>query len=183
MKFTPTQIGDVVIVEPAVFTDQRGYFFESWHAEKFAQAGFRAHFVQDNHSLSEMGTLRGLHYQLPPKAQGKLVRVVRGTVFDVAVDLRRSSKTFGKWVGLPLSAESRRSVWIPPGFAHGFYVTTPQAEVIYKCTEVYSPAEERVLRWDDPEVGIEWPLLEGREPLLSEKDGAGSSLSEADCFP
>jgi len=183
MKVAPTEIADVVSIEPEVFTDQRGFFFESWHAEKFAQEGITARFVQDNHSMSEMGTLRGLHYQVPPKAQGKLVRVIRGTVFDVAVDLRRSSPTFGKWVGLWLSAESKQSVWIPSGFAHGFYVTTPQAEVVYKSTDVYSPADERVIRWDDPDIGVEWPLLEGQEPLLSEKDAAGLKLAEADCFP
>jgi dTDP-4-dehydrorhamnose 3,5-epimerase len=183
MKLIPSEIAEVVIIEPEVFTDQRGFFFESWHAEKFAREGLAADFVQDNHSMSEMGTLRGLHYQVPPRAQGKLVRVVRGTVFDVAVDLRRSSPTFGKWVGLSLSAESKRSVWIPAGFAHGFYVMTPQAEVVYKCTEAYSPTEERVLRWDDPDLDIEWPLSEGQDPLLSEKDAAGLRLAEADCFP
>ncbi len=183
MKLIPSEIADVVSIEPEVFTNQRGFFFESWHAQKFAQEGFTASFVQDNHSMSEMGTLRGLHYQVPPKAQGKLVRVIRGTVFDVAVDLRRSSPTFGKWVGLWLSAESKQSVWIPSGFAHGFYVTTPQAEVVYKSTDVYSPADERVIRWDDPDIGVEWPLLEGQEPLLSEKDAAGLRLAEADCFP
>jgi len=183
MKVVPTEIADVVIIEPEVFTDQRGFFFETWHADKFAREGFTADFVQDNHSMSEMGALRGLHYQVPPRAQGKLVRVIRGSVFDVAVDLRRSSPTFGKWVGLWLSAESKHSLWIPVGFAHGFYVTTPQAEVVYKCTEVYSPAEERVLRWDDPDIGIDWPLLDGQDPLLSEKDAEGLRLAEADCFP
>ena len=183
MKFTPTEIADVVSIEPEVFTDQRGFFFESWHAEKFAREGLTAGFVQDNHSMSELGTLRGLHYQVPPRAQGKLVRVIHGTVFDVAVDLRRSSPTFGKWVGLWLSADSKHSIWIPSGFAHGFYVTTPQAEVVYKSADVYSPAEERVIRWDDPDIGIEWPLLDGRDPLLSEKDTAGVGLAEADCFP
>ena len=183
MKLVPTEIPDVVIIQPEVFTDQRGFFFESWHAEKFAREGLPGDFVQDNHSMSEMGTLRGLHYQVPPRAQGKLVRVVRGSVYDVAVDLRRSSPTFGKWVGLWLTAESKYSLWIPVGFAHGFYVTAPHAEVVYKCTEVYSPAEERTIRWDDPDIGIEWPLLKDQEPVLSEKDAAGLGLADADCFP
>lgn len=183
MRFIPTEIPDVVGIEPEVFTDQRGFFFESWHAEKFSREGLTAGFVQDNHSMSEMGVVRGLHYQVPPRAQGKLIRVIRGSVFDVAVDLRRSSPTFGRWVGLWLSAESKHSLWIPVGFAHGFYVATQQAEVVYKCTEVYSPLEERVIRWDDPDIGIDWPLPDGQEPLLSKKDAAGLRLAEADCFP
>ena len=183
MKLIPSEIAEVVIIEPEVFTDERGFFLEFWHSEKFAREGLAVDFVQDNYSMSQMGTLRGLHYQVPPRAQGKLVRVVRGSVFDVAVDLRRSSPTFGQWVGLWLSAESRQSLWIPIGFAHGFYVTTPQADVVYKCTDVYSRSDERVIRWDDPDIGIEWPLLEDQEPVLSDKDSAGLGLAEADCFP
>lgn len=183
MKLVPTEIPDVLIIQPEVFSDQRGFFFESWHAEKFARAGLADDFLQDNHSMSEMGTLRGLHYQVPPRAQGKLVRVVRGSIYDVAVDLRRSSPTFGQWAGLWLTAASRYSLWIPVGFAHGFYVTAPQAEVVYKCTAVHSPSEERVIRWDDPDLGIEWPLMKDQAPVVSEKDAAGLAFAEADCFP
>jgi len=182
MKFTPLAIPDVVLIEPQVFGDARGFFMETWQATRFAEAGIGATFVQDNHSGSSGGTLRGLHYQLV-QTQGKLVRVVAGEVFDVAVDLRRSSPTFGHWVGTALSAENKRLVWIPPGFAHGFYVTSDYAEFIYKCTDYYHPQSERTLLWNDPKVGVTWPIPAGSEPLLSAKDRAGLPLASAECFP
>ena len=182
MRFLPTTLRDVVLVEPRVHGDERGFFMETWHRERFAQAGIDCQFVQDNHSLSGRGTLRGLHYQLQ-NTQGKLVRVVAGEVFDVAVDVRRSSPDFGKWVGVTLSAANKRMLWVPPGFAHGFYVTSGQAEFLYKCTELYDPASERTLAWNDPEVGVQWPLVPGMEPLLSAKDLQGRLLAEADVFP
>lgn len=182
MRFTPTRIPEVILVEPEVHGDARGFFMETWHAARFAQAGIGAAFVQDNHSLSVQGTLRGLHYQLC-HPQGKLVRVVRGAVFDVAVDLRRRSPDFGRWVGLELSAENRRMLWIPPGFAHGFYVLSPEAEFVYKCTDYYAPECERTLRWDDPELAIDWPLRGGSAPIVSDKDAAGLRLCEAEVYP
>ncbi len=182
MRFLPTEIPDVVRVEPRVIEDDRGFFFESWNARAFERAGLQAAIVQDNHSKSSQGSLRGLHYQIP-HAQGKLVRVTQGTVFDVAVDLRRSSATFGLWVGTWLSAEDKGMLWIPPGFAHGFYVTSPTAEFIYKCTDFYSPEDERTLRWDDPDLGIEWPLIDGEPPTLSPKDAGGVLLRQAEHYP
>jgi len=182
VNVVPTGLAGVLIIEPRVFGDSRGFFLESWNERTFAQAGLPAHFVQDNHSLSGRGTLRGLHYQLQ-NTQGKLVRVVAGEVFDVAVDVRRSSPDFGKWVGVTLSAANKRMLWVPPGFAHGFYVTSEQAEFLYKCTEFYDPASERTLAWNDPEVGVQWPLVPGLEPLLSAKDLQGRQLTEADVFP
>lgn len=182
MKFTPLAIPDVVLIEPQVFGDARGFFMETWQAAKFAEAGIAANFVQDNHSRSSHGTLRGLHYQLL-QTQGKLVRVVAGEVFDVAVDVRRSSPTFGRWVGATLSAENKRLLWIPPGFAHGFYVTGECAEFVYKCTDYYHPQSERSLLWNDPQVGVDWPIPEGLTPLLSAKDRAGLPLASAECFP
>jgi dTDP-4-dehydrorhamnose 3,5-epimerase len=181
MKFVPTAIPDVVIVEPRVFGDERGFFLESWNEKTFAEAGLPLRFVQDNHSLSSRGTLRGLHYQLR-QTQGKLVRVVTGEVFDVAVDLRRSSPTFGRWVGVLLSADNKRMLWVPPGFAHGFYVTSERAEFLYKCTDLYDPGSERTLAWDDPQVGIQWPLVEGATTLLSAKDSQGKRLADAEVF-
>ena len=181
MRFTPTAIPDVVLVEPTVFGDARGFFMETWHAEKFAAAGIGAGFVQDNHSRSSQGILRGLHYQVA-RPQGKLLRVVVGEVFDVAVDLRRSSPTFGRWTGVTLSAANRLQLWIPPGFAHGFYVTGGHAEVVYKCTDLYSPADERTLAWDDPDVGVHWPLVGGAAPTLSPKDAAGAAFRDAPTF-
>lgn len=181
MKFIPTAIPDVVIVEPRVFGDERGFFLESWNEKTFADAGLALKFVQDNHSLSSRGTLRGLHYQMR-QTQGKLVRVVTGEVFDVAVDLRRSSPTFGRWVGVLLSAENKRMLWVPPGFAHGFYVTSERAEFLYKCTDLYDPGSERTLAWDDPQVGIQWPLVEGAPLLLSAKDSQGKRLADAEIF-
>ncbi len=181
MKFTPTEIPDVVIVEPRVFAEERGFFMETWQSEKFAAGGLDLSFVQDNHSKSRQGVLRGLHYQVK-HTQGKLVRAIAGEVFDVAVDLRRSSPHFGKWVGVTLSAENKRQLWVPPGFAHGFYVTSETAEFLYKCTDFYAPEHERSIRWDDAELGIDWPLVGGRAPLLSGKDAGGVSFAQADLF-
>lgn len=169
MKVMSTAIPDVLTIEPMVFGDDRGFFFESFNEQAFYQAtGLAIDFVQDNHSKSAKNVLRGLHYQLAPKAQGKLVRVVQGKVFDVAVDLRKSSKTFGKWVGEILSAENKKQLWIPPGFAHGFLTLSDYAEFLYKTSDYYSPEHERCIRWDDPEIGIEWPS--GVAPILSVKD-------------
>jgi dTDP-4-dehydrorhamnose 3,5-epimerase len=182
MKFIPTEIPDVVIIEPRVFGDARGFFLECWNEKVFADAGLPMKFVQDNHSLSGLGTLRGLHYQLN-QTQGKLVRVVTGEVFDVAVDMRRSSPTFGKWVGVTLSAENKRMLWVPQGFAHGFYVTSERAEFLYKCTDFYDPGSERTLAWDDPQVGVRWPLVPGLAPILSTKDAQGSRFAESEVFP
>lgn len=169
LKVTPTAIPGVLILEPRVFGDERGFFLESFNQKAFNEAtGLDVHFVQDNHSRSAKGVLRGLHYQLPPHAQGKLVRVVRGSVFDVAVDIRRDSPTFGKWVGVELSEENHRQLWIPAGLAHGFLVTSESADFLYKATDYYAPAAERSIRWDDPRVGVTWPL-DGC-PILSPKD-------------
>ena len=181
MRFLPTDIPEVLLIEPQVFGDSRGFFMETWHAAKFAAAGLDLHFVQDNHSKSVQGTLRGLHYQIE-KPQGKLVRVISGEVFDVAVDLRKNSPFFGRWIGDILSAENKKMLWVPPGFGHGFYVLSPEAEFVYKCTELYAPEHERCIRWDDPELGIVWPLL-AQLPLLSAKDLAGALLAEAELYP
>lgn len=181
MKLIPSDIPDVVIIEPRVFGDTRGFFFESWNEKAFADAGLPMKFVQDNHSLSAQGTLRGLHYQMQ-RTQGKLVRVTAGEVFDVAVDLRRSSRTFGKWAGVTLSAENKRMLWVPPGFAHGFYVTSERAEFLYKCTDFYDPASERTLAWDDPQLAISWPLVPGVATQLSAKDQIGKRMAEAEVF-
>jgi dTDP-4-dehydrorhamnose 3,5-epimerase len=181
LKAIPSAIPDVVVIEPAVFGDARGFFFESWNEKDFAKlAGRDVHFVQDNHSASGRGVLRGLHYQLL-QPQGKLVRVVAGEVFDVAVDLRRSSPTFGRWVGEILSAQNKRMMWVPEGFAHGFLVLSDSAEFLYKTTDFYAPAHERVLLWNDPQLGISWP--QGVEPLLKPKDAAGLPLARAETFP
>jgi dTDP-4-dehydrorhamnose 3,5-epimerase len=180
MRVEAAGIPDVRRIEPEVFHDCRGFFMETWHADKFRQAGLDLCFVQDNHSHSVQGTLRGLHYQLE-RPQGKLVRVVHGEVFDVAVDLRRSSPWYGRWVGEMLSAENRRQLWIPPGFAHGFYVTSGSADVVYKCTTPYAVELERTLQWDDPTVAIAWPLG-GRTPIISPKDAAGLGLDAAPSF-
>ena len=182
MKFLTTEIPDVLVVESAVFRDQRGSFMETWHAGKFKAAGLDLSFVQDNHSRSAHQVLRGLHYQII-QPQGKLVRVVTGEIFDVAVDLRRSSSTFGRWAGVRLSALDGRQLWIPPGFAHGFLILSAGgADVVYKCTDLYVPEHERTLRWDDPSLNITWPL-EGSGPILSAKDAAGLSLESAPLFP
>jgi dTDP-4-dehydrorhamnose 3,5-epimerase len=183
VKVTPTtEIPDVLLLEPTVHRDKRGFFFESWHEARLTSLGIAARFVQDNHSHSVRGTLRGLHYQLG-KPQGKLVRVVSGEVYDVAVDLRRSSGTFGRWVHQRLSGKNPCQLWIPPGFAHGFYVLSPFADLLYKCTEYYELASDRTLRWDDPDLAIEWPLLEGCPPILSPKDAAAPRLRDAQTYP
>ncbi|MBN49042.1 MAG: dTDP-4-dehydrorhamnose 3,5-epimerase [Spongiibacteraceae bacterium] len=181
MKVVGTPIDGLLIIEPRVFGDERGFFIETWQAERYREAGVEGTFVQDNHSRSRRGILRGLHYQIQ-NPQGKLVRVTAGEVFDVAVDLRRSSKTFGQWHGVILSAENHRQFWVPPGFAHGFYVMSESADFNYKCTDYYSPDFERSLLWDDAEVGIEWPLVDGERPQLSQKDAAASSLANAEVF-
>ncbi len=180
MQIQKTDIPDVMIIEPKVFGDDRGFFFESFNERRFAElTGASPHFVQDNHSRSARNVLRGLHYQIR-QPQGKLVRVMSGEVFDVAVDMRRSSPTFGRWVGVTLSAENKRQLWIPEGFAHGFVVTSESAEFLYKTTDYWAPEYERSVRWDDPAIGIRWPLQGA--PLLSGKDQAGVSLAEAETF-
>lgn len=181
MRFEPLAIPGVVLIEPTIFRDERGFFFEAFEARKYAQAGIVTPLVQDNHSGSHIGVLRGLHYQLQ-NPQGKLVTVVSGEIFDVAVDMRRSSATCGKWVGTRLSAANRRQLWIPPGFAHGYYVLSSWAEVTYKVTDFYNPQAERTLLWNDPDVNVAWPLIEGRHPLLSPKDARGSAFSMAELY-
>lgn len=182
MKVTPTELPEVLIVEPALHGDARGFFMESFNQRAFdAAVGRPVAFVQDNHSRSARGVLRGLHYQLPPHAQGKLVRVARGAVFDVAVDLRRSSPRFGRWSGVELSEENHRQLWIPPGFAHGFLVLSDSADFLYKTGDYYTPACEASVRWDDPALGITWPRV-GGAPLLSARDAAAPGLAEARCF-
>lgn len=180
MKLIPTAIPDVVLIEPRVFGDERGFFFESWNKRTLADLGIQADFVQDNHSRSQKNVLRGLHYQIE-NPQGKLVRVILGAVFDVAVDLRRSSPTFGKWVGFRLSAEDKRMAWIPPGFAHGFCVMSDHAEFLYKTTDYWNPTYERTLLWNDPMLAIDWPL--DGEPILAAKDRSGTPLDEAQTYP
>lgn len=182
MKLIDLEIPDVKMIEPRVFGDSRGFFLETWSRREFAAAGLEIEFVQDNWSRSSRGVLRGLHYQLQ-HSQGKLVRCVRGEVFDVAVDLRRSSETFGRWVGRVLTEDNKRSMWIPPGFAHGFLTLSESADFQYKCSDVYHPESERTLCWDDPAIGISWPDFEGGSPELSEKDRTtGCALSEAEVF-
>ena len=183
MIVTPTAIPDVFLIEPKVFGDERGFFFESYNKKIFQEAtGLNVEFIQDNHSKSIKGVLRGLHYQLPPRAQGKLVRVAQGEVFDVAVDIRKSSPTFGKWVGDILSAENKRQLWIPPGFAHGFVTLSEHADVSYKCTTVYHPASDCTIAWNDPDLAIDWPLSPGVAPLLSPKDHEGAAFAAATVF-
>ncbi|WP_338766854.1 dTDP-4-dehydrorhamnose 3,5-epimerase [Massilia sp. METH4] len=180
MNVISTPIDGLLVIEPAVFGDERGFFYESFNAKRFAElTDVQLPFVQDNHSRSARGVLRGMHYQIR-QTQGKLVRVTAGSVFDVAVDLRRNSPTFGRWHGLELSAENKRQFWIPPGFAHGFAVTSEFAEFLYKTTDYYAPEHERALAWNDPAVGIEWPI--DGPPLLSAKDRTGVSLAEAEVF-
>jgi dTDP-4-dehydrorhamnose 3,5-epimerase len=180
MKITPTAIPDVLIIEPKVFADARGFFFESYNERAFAQsAGIAAKFVQDNHSRSVRNTVRGLHYQIQ-QPQGKLVRAVAGTVFDVVVDIRRSSPTFGQWVGEHLSAENKKMIWIPAGLAHGFAVLSDYADFLYKTTDYWAPQHERTLLWNDPDLAIAWPLA--GEPILAAKDRAGKRLTEAEVF-
>ena len=180
MNVVETSIPDLLIVEPTVFGDDRGFFMESWNAATFREAGLDLQFVQDNHSRSAKGVLRGLHFQ-NPNPQGKLVRVTAGRAWDVAVDLRRSSPTFGKWEGIELSAVNKRIFWVPPGFAHGFVALEDGTDFLYKCTGLYEPKHEHSLLWNDPAIGIEWPL-EGIEPQLSAKDEAGRPLSEIGTF-
>ena len=176
MKVTPLAIPDVLLIEPRVFGDERGFFFESFNQQRFNEVtGLDLQFVQDNHSKSAKGVLRGLHYQLPPKAQGKLVRVVAGEVFDVAVDIRKNSPTFGQWVGEHLSADNKRQLWIPPRLAHGFLVLSESAEFLYKTTDYYAPELERCIRWNDPELAIQWPI--DGEPTLSGKDVQGAAFA------
>ena len=180
MQVVKTAILEVLILEPKVFGDDRGFFFESFNQQTFQNlTGVKANFVQDNHSKSAANVLRGLHYQIE-QAQGKLVRVTAGEVFDVAVDIRRQSSTFGKWVGVVLSAENKLQLWVPPGFAHGFVVLKDNTEFLYKTTDYYAPQHERCIRWDDPAIGIEWPIAQ--MPILSGKDQLGVALSEAEVF-
>lgn len=175
MKASPLKIPDVVLIEPKLFGDERGYFFESFNHAQFNQAiGYEVRFVQDNHSKSQKGVLRGLHYQLSPKAQGKLVRVIQGEVFDVALDIRKESPTFGKWVGEILSADNKHQLWIPEGFAHGFITLSETAEFLYKTTDYYAPEYERCIAWNDPDIGINWPL--NQPPVLSGKDQQGQAF-------
>ena len=181
MDFVRTKIHDIVIISPKVYGDGRGFFLETFREDLFSEFGITSKFVQDNHSGYQQGILRGLHYQVH-QTQGKLVRTIAVEIFDVTVDLRRSSVTFGHWVGEVLSANNKKQIWIPPGFAHGFYVLTDWAEVVYKATDYYAPEWERSLLWNDPALGIEWPLLNGRPPVLSEKDKHGKLLSEAEVF-
>ena len=179
MKVTPTELPEVLLIEPRVFGDARGFFLETFQAERYSAAGVAGAFLQDNLSRSAKGTLRGLHFQ-EPRAQGKLVLVLRGAVWDVAVDVRRGSPRFGRWVGLELSEENRRQLWIPPGFAHGFCVLSETADFFYKCTALYAPETERAVRWDDPALAIRWPVA---APLLSAKDRAAPTLAEAPVLP
>jgi dTDP-4-dehydrorhamnose 3,5-epimerase len=182
MIFKPTRLPEVVLIEPKVFGDARGFFMETWEAKKFADGGIDAKFVQDNHSRSSRWVLRGLHYQLR-HTQGKLVRVTEGEVFDVAVDVRRSSPTFGQWAGEYLSAENRRMLWVPPGFAHGFVVLSERVDFLYKCTDYYDPSSECTLLWNDPEIGVEWPIPVGVEPIISEKDRNGLAWRSVETLP
>ncbi|HZE43967.1 MAG TPA: dTDP-4-dehydrorhamnose 3,5-epimerase [Steroidobacteraceae bacterium] len=182
MKFHKTPIVDVVLIEPQVFGDDRGFFMETWQALKFQASGIDANFVQDNHSRSTQWTLRGMHMQVE-HTQGKLVRVTAGAVFDVMVDLRRSSPSFGRWWGTELSDQNHAMVWVPPGLAHGMLVTSASADFLYKCTDIYSPAHERTLAWDDKTVAIEWPIPSGIQPNLSAKDIKGQSFAEIEKFP
>ena len=181
MKFVPTDLPEVIRIEPTVHGDERGFFMETWQARRFREAGIDGEFVQDNFSHSSKGTLRGLHYQIE-HAQGKLVRVVQGEVYDVAVDLRKSSPQYGQWVGEVLSAENKHQLWVPPGFGHGFLVLSETAEFEYKCTDYYAPEFERAIRWDDPDIAIEWPLLDGEQPILSSKDAAAPLLNDAETY-
>src|ERR1700753_2201529 len=182
MEFQPLQIPEVVLVRPKAFGDARGFFVETWERRKFAAAGIEADFVQDNHSRSSKHTLRGLHYQIQ-QPQGKLVRVVTGSVYDVAVDMRRSSPTFGKWVRAMLSEENKHALWVPPGFAHGFLVLSESADFVYKCTDFYAPQFERAVRWDDPALNVDWSLPAGVAPLVSGKDAVAPAFEDAETFP
>lgn len=182
MRVLPTRLPGILLIEPQVFRDSRGFFMETWNRQKFIGAGLDFDFVQDNHSKSVKGSLRGLHYQIT-QPQGKLVRVTAGEVFDVAVDLRQSSPTFGHWEGTILSAENQHLFWVPPGFAHGFLVLSETAEFQYKCTDYYNPTSERCIIWNDPQLNITWPLPGDTQPILSPKDQQGSSFASAEYFP
>ena len=181
MKFLSTEIKQVLIIEPKVYEDDRGFFMETFRANLLAENGIPYQFVQDNHSGSKKNILRGLHYQIR-HPQGKLVRAIRGEIFDVAVDLRRSSVTFGQWVGVTLSEANKKMLWIPPGFAHGYYVLSDWAEIVYKATDYYAPESDRSIVWNDPDIAINWPIPSCTEPLLSEKDRLGKRLKEAEVF-
>jgi dTDP-4-dehydrorhamnose 3,5-epimerase len=182
IHFSNAEIPGIVEIRPDKFEDARGYFLETYREDLFREAGIATAFVQDNQSGSGQGVLRGLHYQIR-QPQGKLVRVLAGEIFDVAVDLRRSSATFGRWFGLCLSAQEKNQLWLPPGFAHGFYVLSEAAEIHYKATDYYAPQWERTLLWNDPALGVRWPLMEGRSPVISAKDAAGRPLCEAETYP
>lgn len=181
MQFLPTALPEVLVITPTVYKDARGFFMETWNANAFAAAGLPQAFVQDNHTLSRQGVLRGLHYQIH-QPQGKLIRVVRGCIYDVAVDIRRHSPTFGHWVAEELSADNKRMLWIPVGFAHGFLVLSEEAEVLYKCTDVYAPEHQRAIAYNDPELAIAWPLAPGQFPLLAPKDATAPPLAQAEVF-
>lgn len=181
MKLIETPLQDAFILEPKLFGDQRGFFMETWNQHTFKELGLDLNFVQDNHSRSSQGILRGLHYQTQ-QTQGKLVRVTQGQVFDVAVDLRQSSPTFGQWTGVILSDENQRMFWVPEGFAHGFYVMSESADFIYKCTDFYAPEHEKSLLWNDPDLAIDWPLVNNQAPLLSDKDKVGKLFKDAEVF-
>ncbi len=182
MEFVPTHIPDVVLIKPKVFGDSRGYFLETWHESRFAAAGIATHFVQDNHSRSAKWILRGMHYQMR-QTQGKLIRVTRGAVFDVAVDMRRSSATFGQWVGMELNDTNHHMLWVPAGFAHGFLTLSDEVDFVYKCTDFYAPQHERALRWDDPQVGIDWPLPPGVQPTLTARDATAEGIDNIEALP
>jgi len=181
MKFVETSLSGIIRIEPTVHRDGRGYFMETWQSRRFADHGISAEFIQDNVSRSTRGTLRGLHYQIE-QAQGKLVRVIQGEVYDLAVDLRKSSPQYGQWVGEILSAENKHQLWIPPGFGHGFLVLSETAEFAYKCTDYYAPEFERSIRWDDPDIGIEWPLVDGKQPMLSARDADAPLFRDAETY-
>lgn len=180
MRFTPTELPGVILVEPDVFGDARGFFMETYHQEKFAGGGIEETFVQDNHSRSVKGTLRGLHYQLAPSAQGKLVRALNGTILDVAVDVRPQSPTFKQWIAAELSGDNKQQLWVPAGFAHGFLVLSETADVAYKCTAFYAPEHERAVIWNDPEIGVDWPIT---DPVLSDKDAIAPKLADQPDLP
>jgi len=181
MQFEPTRLPEVVLIKPRVLGDERGFFLETWQQRTFASAGLAAAFVQDNHSRSTRHTLRGLHYQLQ-QPQGKLVRVTRGEAFDVAVDLRRSSPRFGRWVGVLLSESNHHMLWVPPGFAHGYLALSDKIDFVYKCTDFYAPEHERAIRWNDPTIGVQWPLPPGVEAILSPKDAVAPTLQEVETY-
>lgn len=181
MEYITQEIEDIILIQPKIFKDDRGFFMESYRQTSYAEAGISESFLQDNHSGSIQGVLRGLHYQIQ-MPQGKLVWVIVGEIFDVAVDIRRSSSTFGRWVGTYLSAEEKNQLWIPAGFAHGFYTVSPWAEILYKTTDYYAPQWERTILWNDPAIGIQWPLVDGKSPIISPKDSAGIPLSQAEIF-